>query len=151
VATRTDQPAAEPRSYRVSRINELTATGDTFDRPTTFDLASYWRNQISRFDRHPHQGGEGRVRLSPRGMRLTPMLGEVVMRVIERTAGPPDTDGWVTATLPIETIDYMTSQLLRLGTDVEVLEPAELRANMAAVTAELASRYRQPARHNARE
>ena len=148
VATRNDEAAAgtggpndEPLTYRVSRINQLTATGRRFDRPAGFDLAGYWRAQTAQFEQYPHRGGEGRIRLSPRGVRLIPMLGEIVMRTIERTASEPDADGWVTATLPIETVSYMTSQLLRFGTDVEVLEPPELRDSMATVATELANRY----------
>ncbi|MFC7583024.1 WYL domain-containing protein [Nonomuraea antimicrobica] len=44
--------------------------------------------------------------------------------------------------MPIESIEHAVGELLRLGTDAEVLAPAELRERLAATTYALAERYR---------
>ncbi|MDG4863035.1 WYL domain-containing protein, partial [Streptomyces sp. T-3] len=45
------------------------------------------------------------------------------------------------AVLPIESLDHAQGEFLRLGTEAEVLEPAELRERIAATAAGLAERY----------
>jgi predicted DNA-binding transcriptional regulator YafY len=43
--------------------------------------------------------------------------------------------------VPIESAENAQSEFLRLGADVEVIEPAELRARMSAVARGLAAIY----------
>lgn len=50
-------------------------------------------------------------------------------------------DGWTLATVPIESVDHAHGEFLRLGADVEVLEPPELRARISRTVAELAEKY----------
>lgn len=45
------------------------------------------------------------------------------------------------ARVPIESVDHAVAELLRLGTDIEVLDPPELRGRIARTIAELAERY----------
>ncbi|MCX4472277.1 WYL domain-containing protein [Micromonospora sp. NBC_01655] len=73
------------------------------------------------------------------------IASDVVVAAAERTAGPPDDAGWVTAVVPIESLTHAHGDLLRLGADVEVLAPARLRALLAATAAELAALYAAPA------
>ncbi|MGW1625316.1 transcriptional regulator, partial [Streptomyces sp. NPDC002172] len=48
---------------------------------------------------------------------------------------------WTVARVPIESVDHAVAELLRLGTDIEVLDPPELRGRIARTIAELAERY----------
>jgi len=50
-------------------------------------------------------------------------------------------DGWVTAVIPIGSVEHALHDLLRFGPDAEVLEPAQLRARMADAAGGLAARY----------
>ena len=63
-------------------------------------------------------------------------------RVARRSAGPPDADGWLVTTVPIESIKHGHIELLKLGAEAEVLEPAELRERFTETARELA-RYRK--------
>ena len=117
-----------PRTYRVDQILELTATGEEFSRPEDFDLGAYW----TAYQRDFHdrlQQGEAVVRLAP---------GVQPPRAVPLSTDP---DGWTVARVPIESVEHAQGEFLRLGTDVEVLEPPELRARMARTIAELAERY----------
>jgi predicted DNA-binding transcriptional regulator YafY len=58
----------------------------------------------------------------------------------------PDAEGWVTVTLPIESIDHATAMLLRLGADAEILAPAGLRQAISETVTALAAIYAVPAR-----
>jgi predicted DNA-binding transcriptional regulator YafY len=51
------------------------------------------------------------------------------------------TDGWRTVTLPVGSVRQACAELLRFGTEAEVLAPPELRARMSEVAAALHRRY----------
>ena len=57
------------------------------------------------------------------------------------SASEPDADGWVTLTLQFENHDVASYELMRLGGDVEVLEPVELRQKMVERAASMVARY----------
>ncbi|MFI8194358.1 helix-turn-helix transcriptional regulator [Streptomyces sp. NPDC085946] len=123
-----------PRTYRVDRILELTATEEEFTRPEGFGLAAYWAAYQRDFHDRLHRS-EAVVRLAP-GVALPGRAGEAARRT-----GRPDGGGWTRATVPIESVDHAHAEFLRLGTGVEVLAPAELRERIARTVTELAARY----------
>jgi predicted DNA-binding transcriptional regulator YafY len=123
-----------PRTFRVDQILELTASDEEFSRPDGFDLAAYWTAYQRDFHNRLYRA-EAVVRLAP-GVRLTGPMAEAL-----KSNGRTDADGWTVATLPVESVDHAVGQFLRLGADVEVLEPAELRDRIARTVAELVERY----------
>ncbi|WP_201787539.1 helix-turn-helix transcriptional regulator [Wenjunlia vitaminophila] len=128
------------RTYRVSRLLAVEATGDTFERPAGFDLAAHWEEFSQRLGAARYRG-TARLRLSPRGQKLLPMcFGAVGTRALD-TAGTPDDGGWVEVTMAVETTNVAVGDLLRLGTEAEVLAPPELRRAVADTVAGLAARY----------
>lgn len=131
-----------PRTFRINQIIELTLLDEPFDRPADFDLAGFWSRHLVDF-RAGLQRGEAVVRLSPRGReRLAHLVSADVRLAVDRTAAPDGPDGWITATVPIESPDHAETEFLKLGADVEVLEPAELRDRLAATVRALADLYR---------
>ncbi|MGW0734378.1 helix-turn-helix transcriptional regulator [Streptomyces sp. NPDC002851] len=133
---------ASIRTYRVSRFLAVdTVAGESFERPAGFDLAAYWEESSRRLEEARYQG-VAVVRLSPRARRLLPMLFGTAGDAALRDAGEPDADGWVRVELPVEAEAIAVGDLLRLGTDAEVLGPPELRAALARTVAGLADRYR---------
>ncbi|RFU36931.1 YafY family transcriptional regulator [Actinomadura logoneensis] len=132
------------RTYRVDRITDVRPLGEHFARDEAFDLAGFWRTSTAEF-RHGMLRERVTVRLSPAGLRM--LRFHVEAEAVERAqeaARAPDPDGWVTAVLPVESAEVAFTQLLGLGPDVEVLEPAELRARMAETTERAAALYRRP-------
>lgn len=129
------------RTYRVWQILHLHALDERFERPDDFDLAAHWQRYLADFEARLRRG-EAVVRLSPRGLeRLDDLMTPGVVAAARNTAGPPDAEGWTTVTLPIESVAHALGEFLRLDADVEVLEPAELRARMADTARVLAERY----------
>ncbi|MFI2713389.1 helix-turn-helix transcriptional regulator [Micromonospora sp. NPDC018662] len=138
VAARPER--AGPATYRVNQILDLTPLDESFDRPE-FDLPAWWRSHVVAFRAGLHRG-EAHIRLSPRGReRLREIGSDVVVAAAEASAGPPDAAGWVRAVIPIESLTHAHGDLLRLGADVEVLSPADLRARLAETAAALAALY----------
>ncbi|MFI5527626.1 helix-turn-helix transcriptional regulator [Kitasatospora sp. NPDC051853] len=113
------------RTYRVDQVLSLRPL-EEFTLPDGFDLAGYWSGYLDDFRARLHTG-EALVRLTPQGAR--------------RLGVTPTGDGWTQARVPIESIDRAHGEFLRLGTDVEVLAPAELRDRIAGTVRTLATRY----------
>lgn len=130
----------ELRTYRVSRFTSVTPLDESANRPDGFDLAGFWQDRDRRL-RAGQYTAEAVVRLDPTARRMMFLLGPVVRRRVEETAGEPDADGRVEARVPIESVRHAVHELLRLGAGVEVLEPAELRAAIAGHAAAMAARY----------
>ena len=75
---------------------------------------------------------EATIRLSPDGReRARDLMSPEVTSAIDATARPDD-GGWVTAVVPIESLQHAQSSFLSLGAEVEVLEPENLRAGWPA-------------------
>ncbi|WP_112280853.1 helix-turn-helix transcriptional regulator [Prauserella muralis] len=129
------------RTYRVSRIDELTDTGEGFTRPGGFDLAAYWRDWSEQFERRLYPG-TALVRLSPLGRALVPVyLGSVGARALERTGTEPDESGWSRVELPVEPGAPALGELLHFGPELHVLEPAELREQVAEAVRKMGALY----------
>jgi predicted DNA-binding transcriptional regulator YafY len=58
-----------------------------------------------------------------------------------RGAGEPDADGWARVELPVESHSAAIGDLLRFGPHVRVLEPPELRAQIAASLLAMSAHY----------
>jgi predicted DNA-binding transcriptional regulator YafY len=128
--------APGPRTYRVDQIIDLRACEETFQPPPDFDLAGYWQRYRDDFLSGLYTG-TAVVRLSPAAL---PWLTGAAAQAAADT-GISEEDGWIRAVLPIESVDIAHRAFLALGTEIEVLEPPELRARLAATTQALAIRY----------
>ena len=129
------------RTYRINQILDLAVLTEPFERAEDFDLAEYWTAGISEFRAGLHQG-KATIRLSPAGRdRAAALYNAETLRALRTTASPPGQDGCVTAVVPIESTENAQSEFLRLGADVEILEPPELRARITEVARGLAEIY----------
>jgi predicted DNA-binding transcriptional regulator YafY len=132
------------RTYRVNQILDIAVLDEHFERAGDFSLAGYWAAGVTEFRAGLYQG-EATIRLSPGGRgRLSDLYDAEFVRAVSATAGEPDAGGWVTAVVPIESLENAQTGFLRLGADVEVLAPAKLRARMSAVARSLAAAYQLP-------
>ncbi|WP_223830874.1 helix-turn-helix transcriptional regulator [Streptomyces venezuelae] len=130
------------RTYRVSSILGLTVTETGFERPEGFDLTAHWRDYLTAYDARRLRL-QASVRIAPALLAALPdHLDAALVRAVETSAGPPDGDAWVTATIPLESVDLAVPTLLSLGSDIEVLAPAELRRGIAETAAAVLDRYR---------
>jgi predicted DNA-binding transcriptional regulator YafY len=120
----------EPRTYRVSRITAVTELAERAWRPDGFDLASWWAESADTFDA-AIRPLRARLRVSPAARRGLPgaVPGRITRDAVD--AATPTDDGWFEVDLPLEPVDVAVSQLASLP-GVEVLDPPELRASLAA-------------------
>ncbi|MFD6230260.1 helix-turn-helix transcriptional regulator [Streptomyces sp. NPDC060232] len=128
-------------TYRVAQVLDAVPAEERFERPRDFDLGAYWASYLAEFQARRYTG-TATIRLSPRGRRRLPdNVAPEVVRAVDATATAVGGDGWVEAVVPTESTAHACGELLRLGTDVEVLAPAELRRAMADTVGALARAY----------
>ncbi|WP_049567422.1 helix-turn-helix transcriptional regulator [Nonomuraea sp. SBT364] len=134
-------PGGSPRTYRVSRVLTAETAPGRFDRPEGFELAEFWKAYADEFRQRMYTA-EAVIRLAPgREDLLAYTMGAEVVAAALAEGGEPDAEGRRTLTVPIESITHARWLLLRMGADVEVLGPPELRVLMAEAVAALGKMY----------
>jgi predicted DNA-binding transcriptional regulator YafY len=124
----------DPRTYRLSSILELELLEERFERPSEFDLAGYWTESARRFETDIYRD-TAVLRADPSAL---PRLRDLSPAAAEEA---PDARGWLQVTIRIESIDHAARELLRLGSDVEVLKPAALRDRIHGTARKMAALY----------
>ena len=117
--------SAGMRVYRISRFASVRTRDEGFERPEGFELASYWAEWSRTFEQSLPRV-EVKVRASELARRFLPqdLQGEDGVYVVG-----------------FQTFEDAFRELLKFGPDAEVLEPAPLRARLAATAREVAALY----------
>lgn len=116
------------RTYRVSRIEKARILDMPSQRPTGFDLATYWKTSTAQFV-EAWRRFEAVLRLNPKAASWVKMW-----RVASPVEGvkSPDAEGWSTFRVQFEAEEEASFVVLGLGVRAEVVEPASLRDRVAA-------------------
>ena len=133
-------PGGGPRVFRVSRIASAVTGRERFRRPRGFDLAGFWEQTRDEFESSRPSVD---VTLLAAGEDLPALRAAVdptVRPTVDRPSRPT-ADGRLELTLTFERVEYAYADLMQLAGAVEVIEPPELRARLAAAGRELAARY----------
>jgi predicted DNA-binding transcriptional regulator YafY len=117
------------RTYRLSNMRDVRLLDRRFKRPREFDLAAHWAEATRAFEEGVYRDF-ATLRASAAGLKRLQGFSPVVAQAVQRTAGAPDAVGWVTVTVPIESVDHAAREMLKLGADAEVIAPPELRARL---------------------
>lgn len=130
----------EVRTFRVSRISQMTVLEARFEYPQDFDLETYWADSIRRYevDLHPNRA---EIRLSPWGID---MMKELLPPYVHKGAvisEEADAQGWRRVSVSVGAMAHAAMEILRFGVDAEVIGPPELRAEMANVVGALSKVY----------
>jgi predicted DNA-binding transcriptional regulator YafY len=78
----------------------------------------------------PPGAHRARCRITPEGRRLAAVLGRLQPLRVRRGAAAPD-DGWLDATFRLHSIEGAVIDVLSLGPHIRVIEPEELRDQVA--------------------
>lgn len=129
----------EMRTYRVSRIQDVTVLDDTFERPPEFDLARYWDESVTHYEAIIPET-DVVVRASARGfdrLRWMSRQAGCALREHELLA-----DGWTRCVIAFENLEEAHGSLFRLAADVEVLTPDSLRVQIVETADAVRSLYK---------
>ena len=114
------------RTYRVSRIRSVVSTQEPVARPADFDLAAYWAESISAYEREAPRITVT-IRLDPAVMGvLAEAVGGQAVRQAE-TIPADDPDGWVHLRVTADWPEEVPARLIGLGGRAEILDPPEVR------------------------
>ncbi|MFI8433989.1 helix-turn-helix transcriptional regulator [Streptomyces sp. NPDC079020] len=128
-------------TFRITQVLDAMLSDERFERPEGFVLGDYWSSYLDDFQARRYTG-TATIRLSPRGReRLAANVPPEVVRAFDATATAVGGDGWTEAVIPTESTEHACGELLRLGIDVEVIAPDELRRVMAEAVCVLARTY----------
>lgn len=119
------------RTFRLDRVGEVTLLDESFDRPADFDLQAEWARIVTRMEQR-RSAVAATVLVST---ALAPILADQQGRHCT-LLGPAD-DGRIRAEITADTAKMVARQLAGWGADVEVVGPPEVRAELAALGAEL--------------
>ena len=109
----------EVRSFRLDRMAAVATLDEVYDIPATFSVDEHLNDRkVLRVGQLPRM----RVRYSPRVARW----------IAEREGIEVDADGSLTLDHPLADVQWGVRHVLQYGPDAEVLEPAELREEVAA-------------------
>ncbi|MEV6280839.1 WYL domain-containing protein [Nocardia sp. NPDC051832] len=131
------------RSYRVGRISSAQQTGEFFTRPVDFDLAAHWVEVQEGFAQSMLRV-HARCRIRADHVRLLRhSFDPAVVTAALASMTEPDADGWAEIDLACESYPVLVHSILPLGAAAEILDPPELRAEVAAIAAAMAENYRR--------
>jgi predicted DNA-binding transcriptional regulator YafY len=128
----------ELRTYRVSRVVELTVGDEQFERPTDFDLARFWSDAVAEFEA-TMPSVEVVADAEPEAVGLLEDAirdgGGAILELTDLV------DGRTRCRVAFESLDEAFGDLVRLGAGVEVLEPVTLRSRLAETARATAAVY----------
>ena len=122
----------ELRTYRVSRLKQVTLLDQHFQRPPDFDLPAYWHEHIQDFLGTLTEYAFT-LRIDSRHMASSKWYTPGRTEILE----PPGDDGWLTARLWVESQDMAVLFVLTMGTSAAIVEPDNLREKVLQAAREL--------------
>ena len=126
---------AGQRTFRIDRVADAEPTGDAVVRPPDFDLTAAWKLVVDRFE-------EERAPLVAHARADPAIVGHLRFQLGTRVRfGPPEPDGRVPLELRGHRVGSLAAELAGMGAGLEVIDPPELRAALAAIGAELVAAY----------
>jgi predicted DNA-binding transcriptional regulator YafY len=127
------------RSYRVSRVSKAAIYDEPSVRLEGFDLESYWEQSTNRFKQSLPRY-DVKVRVSPRALHRMPYAGRFAK--IEKV-GSSDEEGWVEVFVRFDAEEIACEYVLSFGSQIEVLEPRELRDKVVEMAKSVIGFYEQ--------
>jgi len=127
----------EMRTYRVSRVHEVETLDESFVRPGDFELATYWDASVDVFE-NLVPPVEVVVLATAYAFKELQWLSTTQGRMLKEHV---DDGTRVRCTLAFESLDEAFGDLVRLGSEVEVVAPPALRERVCDAARATAALY----------
>jgi predicted DNA-binding transcriptional regulator YafY len=128
----------ELRTYRVSRVTSATPLDDQFTRDDAFNLAEYWGASVTNYEQQTPPVDVVAC-VTDAGLGELRWIMRYYGRALKETR--PHDDGRTRCELGFESLDDAYTDIVRLGAEIEVLAPTELRDRLAATARAVTSLY----------
>lgn len=127
----------EARSYRVSRVRGARLSDEPCARPEGFDLAEFWSRSVSRFKSEiPRFYASFRAR-----REVVPRLYSAGRFARVEEVCDADTEGWARVRMRFQFEREACEFALAFGTQVEAVEPEDLRERVLKAAKEVVAFY----------
>ncbi len=126
---------AGQRTFRVDRATSVELTDDPVVRPDGFDLAAAWQRIVEGIDER-RAPVRARALVSSDHVGILRMMFGTRMRI-----GPPVADGRIEVELGGHSEHVLAAEVAGFGRDVEIVEPASIRDELASIAKELVELY----------
>jgi predicted DNA-binding transcriptional regulator YafY len=134
----------QTRTYRVSRMRDVTLTDERFTRPERFDLGAFWEESTSAYEAAVERV-DVTLRIDPERLEsLASAVGDLTVQAAEQL-DQPDAEGWIHLRVRLDWPRDVHRRLLPLGSTIEVLDPPEIRERLISTAERIVLRYRTPA------
>jgi len=127
------------RSYRVTRIHDAVVMDEPCARPEGFDLAAHWEQSTADFKANLPRY-QATVRVAPDVFMRMRYAGRFAR--IEQV-GEPEADGWRTIAMRFQFEAEAVEYVLSFGTQIEAIEPPDLRDKVIAAAESVIDYYRR--------
>jgi predicted DNA-binding transcriptional regulator YafY len=128
----------ELRTYRVSRLKQVTLLDEHFQRTPDFDLPTYWHDHIQEFLATLMEYAFT-LRIDSRHMASSKWYTPGRTEILEA----PGDDGWLTARLWVESQDLAVLFVLTMGASAVIVEPDDLREKVIHAVHQLLETHHQ--------
>ena len=124
------------RVYRIANVRDLNLRGETFNRPADFDVSGFWADWTQNFETRI-RSDRARLRVTSRGLRLLTNMGLSPIEIIpvKGQSGMSDVE------LTVEEESSAVREILSLGAEAEVINPAALRKAVQSEISKLLEKY----------
>lgn len=112
------------RTYRVSRMQAVTALASGFDRPPRFDLAEYWKKSTAEFNQQRRRYA---ATLSLTADAARKLQGWFATTLVPGSMRVEDSGDWITLRAEFEAEAEARFIVLGFGSRVRVVAPTELQ------------------------
>lgn len=123
------------RTFRVWRVQSAELTDDPVNCPPDFDLATAWQGVVAEMDA---RRGATRVRVLADPTIVGPLRGHFGNRF---TVGETTDDGRVVLDIGFDASGRPAMELAGYASVLEIVDPAEVRDDLASIGARLVERY----------
>ncbi|MEA4909984.1 MAG: WYL domain-containing protein, partial [Anaerolineaceae bacterium] len=136
------QMDGEMRTFRISRLRHVEISAEQFSRTPEFDIVPFWTEACRMFEddrRSDEPSCEALVRVHPQAVRSFAGNDVGTFERLEQ----PDPQGWVRMRVTFFSFHSACTKVASLGTNVEVLEPLELRQAVYETARQVVELYAQ--------
>ncbi|WP_448547703.1 helix-turn-helix transcriptional regulator [Thalassotalea fusca] len=130
----------EIKTFKVSRIKQLSVLNQVFEQSTSFDLSNYWKNSTAALEKSLYPNNI-QLKLTSKGLKLLHYFSSPYVRQ-HTSVISSDEKGWTHVSLPAGKHDHTIVDILRLGPDAVVAAPEDLRVAVRKVLADMAEQYK---------
>jgi len=129
------------RMYRVSRVEEADILEEAAERPDGLDVRAEWERLRSGLEQHAPVGVEVEVRVHPDRVEVIRRIATPMVAKGTRIRDVPAEDEWPHLALHFRVREAACGLLLAFGSDVEVVEPVELRTRLLELATAAVATY----------